>query len=126
VRGVHELAVMVVADDQGIEVLGGRRVSRDDQFLSLVDPHLHPRARPQARLVLAVPSLRYQPFKALLFHGADQPAQACIQNRGIPDRLPKLGQHVLLNQLPALSQSLAYGPFGLRTQGLLQGLSQGL
>ena len=50
------------------------------KFLPLIDPHLHPRTRPEARLVLAVPSFRNQPFKALLPYGADQAAQACIQN----------------------------------------------
>jgi hypothetical protein len=54
------------------------------------------------------PMTRASKFLSDGVYGADQAAQACIQNRRIPDRLPKLWQHALFDQVAAPGQRLAH------------------
>jgi DNA-binding transcriptional ArsR family regulator len=45
-RRIHELVALVVSEDQSIEILSSRGVASNDEFLSLVDPHLLPGSGP--------------------------------------------------------------------------------
>src|SRR5262249_17516153 len=47
---VHQVFALVVANQNGIKVVGGRYVTTDDKLLAAVDPHLEPGARAPARL----------------------------------------------------------------------------
>jgi hypothetical protein len=58
-----------LAEDQRIEAARARRVSADDEFLPLIDPHLPPRAGTLTRLVKTVATFGDDAFKIMCADG---------------------------------------------------------
>ena len=70
-----------VADDQRVEIPERRRVSGDDELLSLIDAHFLPSTRAQARLILAIAALCHEAFQPLCLYRTNQVRQACLKHR---------------------------------------------
>src|SRR6185437_12455266 len=71
-RRIEEARTFVIAEDQGIERAAAERVAADHEFLPFVHAHLLPCAGSLTGLVVAVAAFGDEPFKALLFHGANE------------------------------------------------------
>ena len=55
---IHQLGVLIIADDQRVEILQRRCVAADDQFLPLVHPHLLPGAGALAGFIASLPLIQ--------------------------------------------------------------------
>jgi integrase len=65
--GIHQLAALVVADHERVEVLWRGSVSANHELLTLVHPHLLPGTGAQAGLILAVsPDLTEERIRAYI------------------------------------------------------------
>jgi hypothetical protein len=83
-------------------------VAGDHELLPLVDPHFLPGARPQSRLVLALPPFCHQSLETLSLYGPDQVRKAGFESRGVADRFSQLRHNLLLQQIAPFGQRLAH------------------
>src|SRR5262249_18747758 len=64
---VHQLSVLIIANNQCVKISPGGRVAANAKFLALVHAHLLPGAGPLSSLIAATAALRNQSFKTPLF-----------------------------------------------------------
>ena len=76
---INQLAVLIVANDERVEILGRRCVPSDNKFLAAVDSHLQPDTRSLTRFITAVQTRRNQTLEALRLHGTDQIIETRVQ-----------------------------------------------
>src|SRR5260370_33233364 len=71
-RHIDQLLAFVIADHNRVEVLRCRHIAADDQLLSLVNPHLNPRARSSSGLVRAAAAFRDHALQTLLAYRSNK------------------------------------------------------
>ena len=84
--------------------------------MPLIDSHLLPRARAQARLIFAICALRDQTFQTLRLNRLDERSQRGVEDRGITNRFRQPREDMLFDEFPPLRQWITHYILTLQNQ----------